>query len=743
MAQGGRFVMSRREFSLALAGLIGGSLLLEGCGGGDGGIDGKVPLRKVSGTVVLPAGLSATSLSISSSGGVSPLGATSFAVEVRKDVPSLVMVSDSATGRVVLMALVATDDDAPVLDATSTATALVYLGMGGAAFTGNDRASLLQAVRASPQVATLSAAIQSAQGVDPFALNTGGSGLKAATKSAVQAFHSGLPGSQKLSSQVMLSRAPTIAAQLLIEPSNEVAGLTAVQASPDIGFKIQNRRRRPGVAYTYMVGHTSDTDVDSDETPLKPVDQPLYIPSTKNILSLPNGWSEVSSTAVALSVAGDDKKTRYETIVLATTFGGTVPAFYSDPYYAPAVETWRSEAKRLRQAGILQGVAELVLEVLGLGGAAFEYSTLTALIPGIMSSVTSISAGLAAAAEGNLFYEFVLQDLLTEFTAEAAFALDLPIIEPLIAKVSAQRAAELFAANSGASTVMFVRAAMVAILVLGIIELADVFAVAHDTNGGEEALKWDLTAFQPKVQLTPPEGTYKPGESVSISASAPGIGSQGVTYKWSLSGSNLANLSDGTKVGASFTSTLNTVTLATTPSTQGDLVVKVVVSKNGDEIGTASAKFTAGSPDVNIFVEDNLLEGTHRIQEAFLVFPLNTSNPPKKYRLTVGSTSGAYGGPNVYEISQNAIVNAGPEMARLSSQEKIPAGQISGSRTGGWYFYKRGNNLYMYFDNFIYYPYGNGLVVLGNYPLPATVEEMPAEWQRRANTFTVLFEQVR
>jgi hypothetical protein len=49
----------------------------------------------------------------------------------------------------------------------------------------------------------------------------------------------------------------------------------------------------------------------------------------------------------------------------------------------------------------------------------------------------------------------------------------------------------------------------------------------------------------------------------------------------------------------------------------------------------------------------------------------------------------------------------------------------------------------MYFDNFIYYQYGGGLVVLGNHPLPETVAEMPAEWQRRANSFTVLFEQVR
>jgi hypothetical protein len=68
---------------------------------------------------------------------------------------------------------------------------------------------------------------------------------------------------------------------------------------------------------------------------------------------------------------------------------------------------------------------------------------------------------------------------------------------------------------------------------------------------------------------------------------------------------------------------------------------------------------------------------------------------------------------------------------------------MSGSRNDGWWFFRRANKLYMYFDNFRYYPSGDSLIILGNvFEGPRTVAGMQAEWQRRAASFTVLFEQV-
>jgi hypothetical protein len=157
----------------------------------------------------------------------------------------------------------------------------------------------------------------------------------------------------------------------------------------------------------------------------------------------------------------------------------------------------------------------------------------------------------------------------------------------------------LFAANSSAASIALVRAGLLAIIALGIMEVADLIAVAHDTRGGSEANLWTLTAFQPTVQLSPPSGSYVPGTFQTVSVSAPGIGTQGLTYRWSLAGSSLANLSDGTNVGASFTSNSNVVTLGTTPSTQGDLTLSVTVLKNGVEVGTVNGVFAlaVGQPE--------------------------------------------------------------------------------------------------------------------------------------------------
>jgi hypothetical protein len=59
----------------------------------------------------------------------------------------------------------------------------------------------------------------------------------------------------------------------------------------------------------------------------------------------------------------------------------------------------------------------------------------------------------------------------------------------------------------------------------------------------------------------------------------------------------LANLSDGTNVGNDFTSTVKTVNLATTPSTQGNLTITVTVTDTSTStvMGTATAVYSASA----------------------------------------------------------------------------------------------------------------------------------------------------
>jgi hypothetical protein len=596
-------LLTRRDFAWIMMTAFGGSsMLLSGCGGFGGGTsDGGGALKSIPGTITLPSGVAASELVVSSSEGLKALSETTYSTSVSAETPTLIMAMHSATKKVVAMAMVDPDGGTANLNYTSTAIALIYLGLGGAMFYGGSRQSLLKKVAESSEVAGLATAIRTAQTADKFALSNGSAALKTKMQAAIRAVNAGL--SRGVSESSSESRANGIPPMMLIEPAAAVDGMTVVQTSPNLGFQVQNERRRTATAFTYMVGHVAANGTETTENPPKRVGAPLYVPSTKNILSLPYGWSQVTSSPVNISLSGADKTTKFETVIISTAFKGSVPAFYSDPRYASQVQSWKDEAARLRQAGILQGMANLVLEVLGLGGTLFEYSTLSALIPQVLAKTTAIRAGLIAAAEGSIFYEFVLQELLADFTAEALFALELPIIEPLIAQVSAVRAAELFAGQSSAASIAVVRAGMVVLIALGVMEVADIIAVARDTRSGPEANLWKLTAFQPSVQMTPPSGTYQPGSSQTISVSAPGVGAQGVTYQWTLTGSSLANISDGTQVGASFTSTKSVVTLATTPSTVGTLALTAIVIKNGAEVGRATANFTLATGPAIKFVE--------------------------------------------------------------------------------------------------------------------------------------------
>ena len=578
---------SRRQvMTWLLACAAASSLSLVGCGGSS--LFSSGPLKSLTATITLPAGVAATDLLATSSKGNAALAGDRFGIEVLRNVPSLVMALNATTFKMVHMAVVDPDAGDPTLDSRSSAIALMYLGVGGAMLSDGDRNAFLDEIAISPKAAELAAAIDLAQSSDPYVLSNGDPVLKAKVQDAIQSFVASRPGHGAQAA----GRPRELASHLLIEPAAEVEGMTVVQGSSDLQYQVQNVRRRTGTMMTYRVSHEAENGSTTPENPPVQVGEPLYIPSTRNILSLPYGWSQVTSAPATVAVTGSDVKTKYEAIIINTVFNGTTPSFYSDPKYASFVPVWQAEAARLRQTGILQGLANLVLEVMGLGGTIFTTSSLAALLPGIASRTTSLEAAMVSAAAGNVYYEFVVQELLSLFTAEQIFAVEMPSILPLIAEVNAARAAELAAAQASSAAIQLVRAGLLVLVVLGVIEVADVIAVALDTHGGNEANMWSLTAFQPQVTLNPGDGTYTPGSSKTISVSAPGIGTEGVTYHWQLAGSSLANLSDGSHVGNDFSGTNSTVNLATTPSTQGNLTVTATVIKNGEIMGSASATYS-------------------------------------------------------------------------------------------------------------------------------------------------------
>ncbi|MBI1333685.1 MAG: hypothetical protein GC165_12490 [Armatimonadetes bacterium] len=576
--------MTRRDFNLKAMTLVGGSgLVLSGCGGFLFGSSGSANnMATVAGQVALPSGVDLTSLQVVGGGGFGTLTASSFSVNVQTQIPSLTMIWDSVGQRILLMGIIDSGSANKRLDAASTAAALMFLGVGGIELNTDDRRSLMERILASPELATLTTVLENELASDPFAVANAPQTLKDAIKTAVDSFSGGASnsavraGERRAGKLSQSTQADTTL--LLLQPGSEVDGLTFVQTSSPLGYQVQNTKRRFGRVLTYVTGHVDENDVETAETPPSIVGSPLDIPLTVGLLnSSGQGWSQVTSSSVPLKIIGQDKQTKYEMIALSPVFGASTPPIYSDTRYAGEIEKWKDECGQLRQSVMLGGFMEVVLEILGLGGAAMSYSAVQGAIAGLLTSTQVIRSAMSAAYLGNVFYGQVIGELASKMTFEEIFYAELPLLETLTLKIKGDLAANAVRNAFLGPRLVVARAALVALVALGIIELADILAIAKDTTSGNEANLWTGLVFKPTVSISATSDTYTPGGQVVLSAHAPSTGAT-LLYHWKGSGSNLMVLDDGVVYDKlEFDSDKSVVTLSTTPSTVGDLTVQCEV----------------------------------------------------------------------------------------------------------------------------------------------------------------------
>lgn len=578
-----RKTLTRRDFNFNALTLVGGSSLvlsLAGCGGLFSGGGSSVPLASLTGLLGLPGGVTLANLQVVGSGGFGTVTSSSFAVQMQSHIPSLATVWDSVNHKVLLMGILDPAKGDNSLDAESTATAVMFLGLGGMEYGPTDRRALLEAIGSSSQVTTLTTALQSALASDPFAITTAPPALKTAIKNAVDGFSSGATFTKSATSHSRSKgesqSTQSLTSVAIIEPTSEVDGLTFVQSSEPLGFKVQNTRRRFGRVLTYVTGHVDANDVETPENPPTASGEILDVPMTVGLLNTSGtGWSQVTSEVKTLSIVGKDKKTKYEMIALTPVFGAAQPAIYSDPRYAGEVAKWKEESGNLRQSVMMGGLMEIVLEILGLGGAAMSYTTLQSSIAGLLTTTQAIRTGMSAAYLGNIFYGQVIGELASKMTFEEIFYAELPLLETLTLKLKGDIAANTVRNAFLRPRLVAARAALMVIVALGIIELADIFAIAKDTSTGQEANVWTGLVFQPTVSLTASSNTYTAGGQVTFNAHLPSTGAD-IVYHWKAFGSNLMVLDDGVVFDKlEFDSTKNKTTLSTTPSTVGDLTVQV------------------------------------------------------------------------------------------------------------------------------------------------------------------------
>ena len=585
---------TRRDFlgtGLQLTALA--AVFLTGCGGSvySGGSGG--PAKASTGNIVVPNGLAESDLSIVGLGQVSGVKGGQFQTLIASDAPSFVLAVHGPSGKVIGMAIFDPADTIRTINSTSDAVALLFVALDGNALPSDGRKSLLDLIKRHSETATLATVIQGLLNSDPYTLESANSTLQSALATAAAAIASA-PPMHRSGVESPQAGLPTM---MLIEPSNEVDGLTVVQSANNLAYEVQNARRRNGLMYTYLVAHVDGQGNRVDITPQQ-VGNALEIPATNSLLNLSSGWHPKTSPSVPLKLQGQDLKSIYELISLNVVYGANDPLIFGLNRYAGVVDQWKSDVRNLHAIMALSYVSGIMFDAIGIGGLTLGIAELTATITKLTPVSSDLVSLLTGAQDGYALIPLTKQVIQKFLTGSFLSPDGVKAFQPLLAKAEGQVAKDLAIGQASSSVYVAMRAALRIFLAVGAIGLAaDLVAVAKDTSTGERGDLFTVTLFEPKVALSPANGEYTPGVDLTIQALAPGVPASHLSFHWKLSGSNLANLSDGTNVGAEFTSSSKLVTLGTTPSTQGSLTVTVTAmdTTTSTVLGTASAVYTAGS----------------------------------------------------------------------------------------------------------------------------------------------------
>lgn len=275
---------------LALAGGCGGggdgSFLVPGPGPGPGPGPAPSPAGPpllgmanvfVPVEIVLPAGsaLVPEELRAYTAAGGAALGADGRAdVPAYEGGPQVVFVED-AGGRVVLMGFCPPYPGAAgphAVSARTTAEVLVWLHLGAFSATDDMQAEFVRRVRGDPALDGLAAALETALGANPQALEAADAGVLAALDAAVAAIGATAGGVNGFDDPGPEPEAPKPAAwskpagagpahaTILVEALGVGSGLS-VEASGPEEVRVQNVYRRRGVALVERKGWTDATDV--------------------------------------------------------------------------------------------------------------------------------------------------------------------------------------------------------------------------------------------------------------------------------------------------------------------------------------------------------------------------------------------------------------------------------------------------------------------------------------------------
>ena len=600
----------RRKLMFSLPGglVFATPMALVGCGGGgDASADGDI-----QGKVVLPPGVKmADATVVSGAQEVKPEGDGRFSTDLADDALGLLTVVH-ASEKVLGYAMTRRGVSDQAIDHRSSAAALIFLAAGGVWLEAADAHRVHDAIKAHSQTENVAAVLKARTDVDPYALDGPDDAIVAAVIQAVSALRRS-PASAARRPSARRMAANDVQPLLRIEPGGEVNGISVNQDGDTPGFSIVNTKRRAGYAHLYKVGYKMPDAPQVDLAQAEPVGNLLRVPSTLalSIAAIPGAflggpvpWEPKTTARVPLAMHEGAESTFYEIVYLTPVWDRAEPDFFiTAPRFATHAALWRTELEGLHQTSVLQLVFGAVLAGLGVGANVIEEAAFLLAFEELnaAAAATPNLFALMKAARGGVQMLPTVRSWLTLMAgAEGRIAIVNDVVWPAMAGLVARGNAVL-AGQMAARTVARVRmiafqGAMRALLatwaVLGVV---DTGAQWKDLHTGEKGSLFSATLVGPKVQVSPSSGKVGKGEEQTLTARVTGAQGVTLTYRWTLTGSNLANLSDRAgKIGLTIDTDKDVVVLATTSSTVGTLTVTVeafqVKAGGNRSLGEAVAK---------------------------------------------------------------------------------------------------------------------------------------------------------
>jgi hypothetical protein len=714
-------LLSRRQALLALSlSFSGVALSLAGCGGGGGGTTQGAKTRAVRGRIVLPTGSSQSVNDlqlINGFGSTRPNSSGSFTLGIAENTPTIAMALTPA-GQLALFGFLdpTAGESQNILDAASAATVLVFLGLGGTQAPIEVKATMLDLIRTDPATATLAQTIGERLVADPLALGVGDSAIQEALKSALETIKAAQGSGKSRSARVTRQESAPV---FTLEPVAWQSGVEVLQNPDQDGAILPiNHNRRECKLFAYRVGFEDENGVKQELTKADALNNGDSLSATMAIGGL---WTTIGelitgSTALVpmkgkslpLTMRAGDVKTYAEIIVVGSAFTQQEPAFFSEAKYADQVEFWRAARTRLNLISWLRDlVFGLVLEVMGIRSVVadlVEYEALAAAWEEIDD--LALRALIGAAKRGELPQALTQ---LIELAMSNGGIVAVKKLQEKSAVLLATIAGEKAAISETLWTLGFRSLSSLLLGTAGLVMGAlDLGAVITDMASANAADRWTATLVKPTVRISPSSQSVSRGKEATLIAQTPGITGKTFVFVWTLTGSNLANMRAEGKAGQSLETTGDRVVVATTPSTEGTLTVKVQAYEVGTGgartlFGTATAtlKMTNASNERVIVTEEYdtgtapTPAGNFRIAQGFYVFPL--ADPPVNYYLIttqqIDSTS-----KNVYRVEARDIGEPVPDDQPITADTpEIPWIHVEGVDVGVAFF-RRQNKLYLRFE---------------------------------------------